>query len=151
MLLPSRSCLWKPSRRRGGAVVEFAVVAPLLLLLSMGMIEVTRAAQVKMTLADAVRHGCRVGIQPHMSNAEVAAAVHEVLQSSNIDVAKTAAAIYVKKDDKAAWAKTDVADAARGAWIKVSVTVSLTEVGWIAPLMFAGDAHQTEAMIMMHQ
>lgn len=137
--------------RTGAAVVEFAVIAPLLLLLSLGMIEVTRAAQVKMTLGDAVRNGARIGIQPNQANADVQTAVEDVLKQNGIDVANATITIEVKKDDKSPWKKAEVGTAERGAWVKVSVQLALTDVGWVAPMMFSGGARQTESLVMLRQ
>jgi Flp pilus assembly protein TadG len=45
--------------RSGAAAVEFALVAPILCGLILGMIEVGRALQVQMALTNAVREACR--------------------------------------------------------------------------------------------
>ena len=138
------------ARRRGAATVEFAIVAPLLLLVSFGMIEVTRAAQVKTTLSDAVRNGCRVGIQPHVHKGDVTAAVQSVLKQNGINKANASVEVQVK-DGEQAWKATDVATAPRGSWIKVSVTIPLKDVGWISPMIFSSTATQVESLVMMRQ
>ena len=48
--------------RRAAAVVEFAVVAPVLFLLVFGMIEFGRMVMVQQVLTNASREGARVGI-----------------------------------------------------------------------------------------
>ncbi len=45
--------------RKGAAAVEFALVAPVLCGMILGMIEVGRAIQVQQVLVNAVREGCR--------------------------------------------------------------------------------------------
>jgi Flp pilus assembly protein TadG len=45
---------------RGAAAVEFALVAPLLVLLLLGIVEYSKAFQVQATLSDAAREGARV-------------------------------------------------------------------------------------------
>jgi Flp pilus assembly protein TadG len=45
--------------RRGTAAVEFALVAPVLVIIVLGAVEVGRALQVQMALTNAVREGCR--------------------------------------------------------------------------------------------
>jgi hypothetical protein len=45
--------------RRGQALVEFALVLPLILLLVVGMLEFARAWNLHQTLTDAVREGAR--------------------------------------------------------------------------------------------
>ena len=45
--------------RKGTAAVEFALVAPLLCVMILGMLEIGRALQVQQALTNAVREGCR--------------------------------------------------------------------------------------------
>ena len=47
------------ANRAGTAAVEFALVAPVLCLIMLGMLEIGRAVQVQMELTNAVREGCR--------------------------------------------------------------------------------------------
>ncbi|MBB0991496.1 pilus assembly protein [Dietzia sp. SLG510A3-30A2] len=49
-----------PSRDRGSAAVEFALVLPILLLLAIGILEFGRAYHVQTTLSNAARDGVRV-------------------------------------------------------------------------------------------
>lgn len=57
--------------RRGAAVTEFAVVAPIMILLKMGMIEIGRMVMVKQVMVIASREGARLGALPGTSNADV--------------------------------------------------------------------------------
>ncbi|MBI4718718.1 MAG: pilus assembly protein [Planctomycetes bacterium] len=50
------------TRRRGGAIVEFAVVLPLLLTILFGIIEYGYVFLVRQTLQHAAREGCRVAV-----------------------------------------------------------------------------------------
>ena len=50
------------NRKRGQAMVEFALVLPLVLLLVVGMLEFARAWNLHQTLTDAVREGARRGV-----------------------------------------------------------------------------------------
>ncbi len=50
--------------RRGIAATEFAVIAPFLGILILGMFELARGIMVKQMLNDAARRACRVAIQP---------------------------------------------------------------------------------------
>lgn len=67
-------------RRRGTAIVEFAVVLPLLLLLLFGIIEFGWLFMVRQTLVNAAREGCRVAVLKTSTNADVAARIEEVMQ-----------------------------------------------------------------------
>ncbi|MBB0995931.1 UNVERIFIED_ORG: TadE-like protein [Dietzia maris] len=52
--------MFTPSRDRGAAAVEFALVLPILLLLVLGILEFGRAYHVQTTLSNAARDGVRV-------------------------------------------------------------------------------------------
>lgn len=52
--------MFTPSRDRGAAAVEFALVLPVLLLLVLGILEFGRAYHVQTTLSNAARDGVRV-------------------------------------------------------------------------------------------
>ncbi|MBB1011048.1 MULTISPECIES: TadE/TadG family type IV pilus assembly protein [Dietzia] len=52
--------MFTPSRDRGAAAVEFALVLPILLLLVIGILEFGRAYHVQTTLSNAARDGVRV-------------------------------------------------------------------------------------------
>lgn len=53
-----------PRRRRGAAAVEFAIVAPIMLLIAVGMLELGRALSVQQVLTSAAREGAREAILP---------------------------------------------------------------------------------------
>ena len=67
-----------PPRRRGAAVLEAALVLPLLMVVLFGSIEFGYAFFVKHSLQNAARSGARVGVVAD-SNAEVQAAVNNAL------------------------------------------------------------------------
>ena len=54
--------LWPARRRRGGALVEFALVAPLVILLIMAALELAILFWVNLTLQHAVREGARYAV-----------------------------------------------------------------------------------------
>ncbi len=58
------AALLRPLNKRseGQALVEFALVAPIFLLLVLGVVEFGRAWQVSQTLTDAARAGCRTAV-----------------------------------------------------------------------------------------
>jgi Flp pilus assembly protein TadG len=146
MMTTPASGIHRPRPRRlGAAVVEFAVVAPILGLLTLGMIEVTRAAQVKLALADAARHGCRFAIQPGNDNAQVEAYVTNILQHNDIETADVKIVLKVNNVAK------EVKTAVQNDRITITVSVALSKVGWIAPLIFGSTERQAETLSMMRQ
>lgn len=132
-------------RRRGVAAVEFAFIAPVMLLLTVGMIEVTRVAQVKLVLADAVRHGCRVATEPRTDNDMVAKCINGILTSNGINSAD--AKIDIKINNVVGTLQT----AKEGDRIQVTITLAVSKVSWIAPLIFPSDAQQVETLSMLRQ
>ena len=57
-----KPCRSYRKKRRGAAAVEFAVVAPIFLLLVFGMIEYGRMVMVQQVLTNASREGARVAV-----------------------------------------------------------------------------------------
>src|SRR5687767_15081283 len=57
--------------RRGAAVVEFAMVAPLLFLLIFGLIEFGRVVMVQQVLTNGAREGARVGVLDDATKTDV--------------------------------------------------------------------------------
>lgn len=68
-------------RRRGAAVVEFAVCLPLLMLIVLGAIEATHAMFLKQALSAAAYEGMRVAIEPRSTQAEAIAQANSILNA----------------------------------------------------------------------
>jgi hypothetical protein len=72
--------------KRGAALVEFAAVAPLLLLILFGIIEYGYIFMVRQTVIHAAREGCRIAVlqttdEPY---AEVTARITEIMESTGV-------------------------------------------------------------------
>src|SRR5512132_138208 len=82
---------WMRLRRdqRGTALIEMAFTLPLLLLISMGIIEFGRAFQTWQILTNAAREGARVAVLPGYSDSMVAARVQEYVQAGVLDAGVT--------------------------------------------------------------
>lgn len=74
---------WMRLRRddRGAALLEMAFTLPLLLLISMGVIEFGRAFQTWQVLTNAAREGARVAVLPGISDSMVTARVQQYVQA----------------------------------------------------------------------
>ena len=64
----------RPKARRGATIVEFALVAPLLFLVVIGMVEFGRMVMVQQILTNASREGARQGILEHDVQGQLVAA-----------------------------------------------------------------------------
>jgi Flp pilus assembly protein TadG len=70
---------------RGTALIEMAFTLPLLLLISIGIIEFGRAFQTWQILTNAAREGARVAVLPGISDSMVTARVQEYIQAGVLD------------------------------------------------------------------
>lgn len=70
--------------RRGSAVVEAAVVAPLMITAMFGMMEAGYAFMVKQTVTLAAREGARAGVIPGGTMSDVQNAVDEAMGAANL-------------------------------------------------------------------
>jgi len=103
-------------RRRGAAIVEFAVVLPLLLVLLFGIIDFGWVFMVRQTLTNAAREGCRVAVLKTATADDVLDRVREVMSSTG----------YAEGTD---WTVEASEIAAEVQWVRVSIgidKVSLT-------------------------
>lgn len=132
--------------RCGAAVVEFAIVAPILVFLFLGMIELTRAVQVKNVLNDSVRSSARLAIQPAKTSANVTSEAKAILAEAGMST--TNATVTIKVNDVAV---TEVKNAKAGDKIAVSVSVPAADVGWLSSVFLAQSTIHSETIVMMRQ
>jgi general stress protein CsbA len=60
MQAPMKARVWMVRNNRGQALVEFALILPLVMLILIGIVEFGRAWQAKQTLTDVAREGARI-------------------------------------------------------------------------------------------
>lgn len=70
--------------RTGAAMLEFALVLPILLALLLGIIEMGRVIMLHQVATNAAREGARRGVIPGATSANVDAAVNDYLDSAGI-------------------------------------------------------------------
>ncbi|MEI8372312.1 MAG: TadE family protein [Planctomycetota bacterium] len=110
-----RKCL----PRRGAAAVEFALVAPLFLLLIFGIIECGRMLMVQEILVNVTREGARAAIIPGETDAQVATTVSNYLTAVQISGGTTTLS------------PTLASGPASGTALKVTVSVPCATVNWV--------------------
>ena len=125
-----RSLCTRPGRRpagdrRGAALVEFAIVTPVLLVLVLGMIEIGRAVMVTEVLTYAARMGARTGAISSGSTAGATTAANAVLTDSGINGATVT--VFVNGSSV-----TDASAGKSGDQIAVSVTIPYANVTWLS-------------------
>ena len=72
------------SRYLGAATVEAAVVLPLLLLLTFGVIEYGWLFLKAHQITNAARHGSRIAVRPSATNAQVMGSISDLMSSAEI-------------------------------------------------------------------
>jgi len=77
---------WGQTERRGAAVVEMAVVSPLLLAMMLGMIEFGYIFMVQQILTNGAREACRTATLPGITDAEVKARFDEAIAATGLEV-----------------------------------------------------------------
>ncbi len=128
-----------PGNRCGAAVVEFAVVAPIMILLTMGMIEVGRMVMVKQIMVNASREGARLGALPGVSDAEVVARVQSELQSASIQGVQITVT------------PTELALAAAGTPVTVQLSVPASQISWVPNPLFSSSKNITTSTTMRRE
>jgi Flp pilus assembly protein TadG len=113
----------RPTARRGAAVLEFALVAPLVFLFVLALIELGRGLMVTHILTKAARQGCRVGIIEGKSTSVITTAVNNALSSVGI----SGDSVTVQVNDGAA----DALAANAGDEITVLVMVPVNRITWV--------------------
>ena len=125
----SRMKTQKSRVRRGVAAVEMAIVTPLLLILILGIWEVSRIVEVQQVLQNAAREGARQAASGRVSGATVKTVVSNYLTCNKIDGTK--ATIVVTNVTKAG---VDPVDAAQLDQFRVDASIPFNEVGWMLVL-----------------
>lgn len=129
--------------RRGAAVVEFAVVVPVLVLFVLGMIEVGRAIMVGQVLSHAARAGAREAIVESATTAKVTAEVEALL--SDAGVREAGVSVLVNG------AEGEVAGATTGDEVAVAISVPYAEVSWVGSPQFLRGRNLVGRCAMRHE
>ena len=130
----------RPSRR-GTAVVEFALVAPVLCLVVLGIMEFGRAMMVGEMLNNAARSGCRAGTLVGMTNTNVTSTVNQCLAT----LTNCTTTIQVNG------AAADVSSGGRGDTVSVTITVPYSSVSWLPTSSFLGGVTLSAIAVMVHE
>jgi len=105
-------------------LVEFALVAPVLVLLVFGLLEYGRMVMVQQVLTNATREGARMGVLDGATASEVTTFVEDYLEGASIDGGD------VTIDPP------EPSDAAFGEPVTVTVDVPFDQVTWLPSPMY---------------
>jgi Flp pilus assembly protein TadG len=134
-----RPCRLFRRNRRATAAVEFAVVAPIFLLLVFGMIEYGRMVMVYQVLTNASREGARVAVLDGATTASVTAQVNTYLSNGTI----TGATVTVTPNPPST--------AEFGDPVTVTVSIPFSQVSWLPSPMYLGGKTLTSSTVMRRE
>ena len=130
-------------RRRAAAAVEFAIVAPVLMLVILGTIEFGRMMMVLELLNNAARNGARLAVLSSSDTAKVKQAVDDTLTNTTVSGATTTVQVN--------GAAADVNTASTGDAITVTVSVPASQVSWLPASLFLGNKTLTSTAVMRRE
>lgn len=120
----------EPRERKGAAAVEFAIVAPLLFLLILGIIEFARIFMVVQIINNGAREGARKAILPGATQTIVNNTIESYM--TNAGLSGHTKTFYVNNSST-----TNVTSAVAGDSIKVVLSIPVNNISWL-PANFIG-------------
>src|SRR5689334_11480465 len=123
-----------PAPRRAAALVEFAVVLPLLTIILLGLWEISRLIEACQLLATATREGARQASTGGLTAAQTRQAVLATLSHSGLPTEHVAVRVVNLSSPE-----VDVALAQPLDRLRVSVSIPYRDVRWLAFSVFSGD------------
>src|SRR5205085_9242406 len=140
---------------------EFAVVAPFVGVLIMGMCEMGRAVMVKETLTNAARKACRTGVMPGKTYQSIIDDATNILADNNISSTHVTitvqVATYSGTSTTTSWNSLTTVTSANsfkpGALDQVSVKIAIPikDVLWFTPQFVPKTSVESETLIMLRQ
>jgi Flp pilus assembly protein TadG len=112
--------------RRAAAALEFALIAPIFLLLILGIVEFGRVLMVEQILVNAAREGARQAALPLSTDAQVSKTVSNYLTATGIS------------GQTQTLSPTLASNPASGQPLTLRITVPVTSVSWFPPMFFNG-------------
>jgi Flp pilus assembly protein TadG len=148
--VPQAKGLKRPRTRRraaaerpGLAVVEFALIAPIFIFLTIAMVEFARGYHVREVLSDAARKACRGAVLPTGANSTITSDINSILTSNNISTSNVTITVQVNGTT------ADATTAKQNDKVSVKVAVPVSSVAWITPLFLPGQKLVSETVTMM--
>jgi Flp pilus assembly protein TadG len=144
-------------KRRGAAIVEFAVVSPVFALILMGMIEICRGIMVKVALSDAARAGCRAGVERDRANVDIVRYCTDVMNNAGFtsfdgtNVGSVTITVTDGSNPPNTVNNNQTLDAPSGSFVSVQVSIPSSATTWVPPVFITQGSLESETVVMMKQ
>lgn len=113
--------------RVGAALVEFAIIAPIMMLFTLGLIEMGRMTMVKQLLVNISREGARLATLPAATSVDVQSEIEELLENSRVFNANVTINPSILSSSNA------------GSMVTVTISVRTEDVSWLrTPIFMSG-------------
>jgi Flp pilus assembly protein TadG len=143
------------SKRPGVAAAEFAILAPFLFFLIIGMFELARGIMIKQMLNDAARKACRSGVQAGSTNANITAEINNILTDNNIATSDATITITVGAETSTIPLSGQAVDASTARpgldYVSVKVGIPMSYVNWAGTFFLSGSTVESETVVMLRQ
>jgi Flp pilus assembly protein TadG len=133
----------KRATRRGAAVAEFAIIAPLFVFFVLGACELSRGLWAKEVLGDAARRAARIGSQPGTSSATIISEVKNTLNDNNISTSQVVVTILVNGQ------VADASTATQNSQISVKVALPASVTSMFSAVFLRSTSIESETVVMM--
>jgi Flp pilus assembly protein TadG len=146
----------RSAARRGAAIIEFAVVTPILLTFILGIIEIGRLVMVAQVDTNAAREAARYAAQGKADTATVDAYTRDYLTAAGIAGAaagsNSAVTVAVEYQNGGTWAATsDPSTLAAGTPIRVTVSANFNQQSWLPSRFFVGNNTLVQGVAVMRK
>lgn len=147
-------------RRSAAAVVELAVVLPILMMLILGIIEFGRLLMVAQLVTNTSREGARYAVQSDHTVSDIKQYNLDYLSAAGISpsaVAVNEVAVQVAASGSTPATWTALPDAAnvnavtQGTPVRVRVNVNFSQVSWLPSGVFVGSGNQLSGITVMRK
>lgn len=134
------SCYWRFLRHtRGSVAVEFAVVAPLLFAVVLGLVEFGRAIMVEQTVVSASREACRTAVLAGTTKQDVINRATASLNAAGIN------------QFTIAMSPDPPSGASEATPVTVTIAVSFNNVTWLPVPIYLGGKNLTASTVMRRE
>jgi Flp pilus assembly protein TadG len=127
------------SYRRGALAREVVIVAPVFVVVALGIIEIGRGVMINKIVENAAEEGARTAVLSGSTNADVASAVQVFMSSSlGLNPSDVAVEITALPDQGTSEPHCNIANCQTGDLINVQVQVPFSRVAMLGVNYFAG-------------